>query len=458
MASIKCKACGRQYAYRSSELCPKCGAYNRPPHRMRVGFNADGGVELQSEREFSRNARAAGPDDVCYEEQARKVRSSEPLIDSKTLDALGDQLNKWGSRVEKWWSEQSEKSRPAANNSPLRDRKKGKGSKGGAIIAALAVIVSLLGIVLDSCGSNRVAVPAPDVSISTEQALPSEVYWSEELYQKILETYAVTEEVAMGTVFEWRGTKLWLGGWEITGGSGDNFMVVSVNSSDAFPVEHLDDCFLLWVDWDGTEWVFNPTAFRNGALIFNYLHTDTMPENTLCWLMFNDFDENGNWSKTTAVSLVEHDVYFSDATQDFVAEEALYDDVWSEEGRKELLERYGVTEVYGMGSGFMWQWQNVGLSGWTINDNDGDSFMEVSIEADRELVVDLLSQCYLLWVDDSGNEWIYHPVAYRDGVLVFSDLHTSFIDDDTALWLLCEQYETGEDYHQYLWTTAVELN
>ena len=65
MATIKCKSCGRAYNYRSSELCPKCGAFNRPPHRMRVGFNADGGVELQTEKEFVREAqRFDARDDV----------------------------------------------------------------------------------------------------------------------------------------------------------------------------------------------------------------------------------------------------------------------------------------------------------------------------------------------------------------------------------------------------------
>lgn len=30
MASIKCKACGRRYDYRDHNLCPGCGAYNKP--------------------------------------------------------------------------------------------------------------------------------------------------------------------------------------------------------------------------------------------------------------------------------------------------------------------------------------------------------------------------------------------------------------------------------------------
>ena len=36
MSDIKCKACGRRYNYRESDLCPHCGAYNKPTSRLRV--------------------------------------------------------------------------------------------------------------------------------------------------------------------------------------------------------------------------------------------------------------------------------------------------------------------------------------------------------------------------------------------------------------------------------------
>ena len=42
MASIKCKACGRRYSYHDSDLCPHCGAYNKPSARMRVDFDEEG--------------------------------------------------------------------------------------------------------------------------------------------------------------------------------------------------------------------------------------------------------------------------------------------------------------------------------------------------------------------------------------------------------------------------------
>ena len=46
MSDIKCKACGRRYNYRESDLCPHCGAYNKPTSRLRVDFNEEGSAEL----------------------------------------------------------------------------------------------------------------------------------------------------------------------------------------------------------------------------------------------------------------------------------------------------------------------------------------------------------------------------------------------------------------------------
>lgn len=451
MATINCKACGRTYNYRSSELCPKCGAFNRPPRRMRVGFDSSGSVELQTEKEFACNARAAGPDDVCFEEQARRVRSSDTLIDSETLDALGKQLNKWGGQLEKWWTENSQKSTPVAKDSPLRDRKKGKssGGKAVAIVAAVSILVSLLGTIMESCESDRVQI-APDYpSASTETLAPSEIYWSEEHYQRILETYAVSKDVPMGEVFEWYGTKLWLGGWELSGDSGDNFMVVSVNSNESFPVEHLDDCFLLWVDWDGTEWVFTPERFQNGALIFRYLHTDSMPEGTLCWLIFNDFDENGNWTgNTTAVSLVGRDAYFSDGSQDFASTE-----LWSEEDCKNLLSLYGVNEVVNMGTTFDWEGMNLWVDGWTKDGMD-NSIMTLDINSNQPLSATALERCFLVWAQDPNISWTYYPESYQDDTLTFTELYDPLYES-TKLWLVCESYD---DNGFRSGATAVELH
>lgn len=455
MASIKCKSCGRTYNYRNSELCPKCGAYNRPPHQMRVGFDENGGVELQSDREFRENISGS----ASVEETVRKV--GETLLSSQTLDSLGRELNKWGSRVEKWWTENSEKSSSqakVAKDSPLRDRRQAKrgGKSALAIVIAVSVIVSLIGSITESCSSNRVHIaPEPDVSIATEQLAPSEVYWSEEHYQRILGSWSVSQEVGLTEGFEWYGGKYWVGDWElIDSGAGDNFMIASVNGEE-FPMEHLDDCFLLWVDWDGTEWTYAPEKFQNGALIFRYLHTTTVPEGTLCWLMFNDFDDNGNWRSTTAVSLVEHPANLSDTPYDDSAAEAVV--VWPEEEQKDLLSFHDVTEEYSMGSGFMWQDTRVGIYGWGKDDNT----MDVSIEGETLSGEELLDTCYLLWYDlADGEERIYHPDSYENGALIFKNIRSEILDT-TYIWLIMQEgyiLNAESNTMENIGTIAVRLN
>ena len=89
MASIKCKACGRRYSYHSSDLCPHCGAYNKPASRMRVDFDKDGNAELLHEKDFLRQSAAGRERKDCYERKechegaARQVRI--PGLDNRQL-------------------------------------------------------------------------------------------------------------------------------------------------------------------------------------------------------------------------------------------------------------------------------------------------------------------------------------------------------------------------------------
>lgn len=69
MANIKCKSCGRRYSYLESDLCPHCGAYNRPPSRMRVDFDKDGNAELLNEKQFQRQSAANRQQKDCYEHE-----------------------------------------------------------------------------------------------------------------------------------------------------------------------------------------------------------------------------------------------------------------------------------------------------------------------------------------------------------------------------------------------------
>ncbi len=69
MANIKCKSCGKRYSYHESDLCPHCGAYNRPSSRMRVDFDRDGNAELLNEQQFQRQSAANRQRKDCYEHE-----------------------------------------------------------------------------------------------------------------------------------------------------------------------------------------------------------------------------------------------------------------------------------------------------------------------------------------------------------------------------------------------------
>ena len=91
MADIKCKACGRRYSYHTSDLCPRCGAYNKPQSRMRVDFDKNGSAELLNEQQFQRRSEANRKSRVCYEQKEcheDAVRVSEKEPESRWLNDL----------------------------------------------------------------------------------------------------------------------------------------------------------------------------------------------------------------------------------------------------------------------------------------------------------------------------------------------------------------------------------
>ena len=74
MASIRCKACGCTYDYNKEGMCPKCGAYNRPPHRERV--DPDGSVHYLEPHDAAvpphRGKKVCYEKKTCYESQTRR--------------------------------------------------------------------------------------------------------------------------------------------------------------------------------------------------------------------------------------------------------------------------------------------------------------------------------------------------------------------------------------------------
>ena len=74
MAVIRCKACGRVYDYNKQGMCPKCGAYNRPPRRERV--DPDGSVHFVESLDAAvpshRGKKVCYEEKTCYEGQTRR--------------------------------------------------------------------------------------------------------------------------------------------------------------------------------------------------------------------------------------------------------------------------------------------------------------------------------------------------------------------------------------------------
>lgn len=110
MADIKCKACGRRYSYHVSDLCPHCGAYNKPQSRMRVDFDAEGNAQLLSEQEFRQQSEANRKSKACYEQKEcheDAVRVSEKKPESHWLNNLledvgGDEMKNALNKAKSW--------------------------------------------------------------------------------------------------------------------------------------------------------------------------------------------------------------------------------------------------------------------------------------------------------------------------------------------------------------------
>ena len=72
MSNITCRSCGKRYDYLNSDLCPHCGAYNKPTSRLRVDFNEEGSAELLNEQQFQQQSAANRQRKDCYEQPIRQ--------------------------------------------------------------------------------------------------------------------------------------------------------------------------------------------------------------------------------------------------------------------------------------------------------------------------------------------------------------------------------------------------
>ena len=139
MASIRCKACGCTYDYNKEGMCPKCGAYNRPPRRERV--DPDGSIHYLEPRDAAvpphRGKKVCYEQKTCYEEQTRRPR--QPAGTGETYDLCAQEWENLKGTVQR-----------------LRARyqtmdKKQRGNVGKIIIAVVTGLVLLL----NSCNIHR---------------------------------------------------------------------------------------------------------------------------------------------------------------------------------------------------------------------------------------------------------------------------------------------------------------
>ena len=94
MAVIRCKGCGRLYDYQKQDMCPKCGAYNRPPRRERV--EADGTVHEIGTPTGA--VPAHGGAKVCYEEKTCYEQQTRVSRRGGGVQRLTEQLQTMGKK------------------------------------------------------------------------------------------------------------------------------------------------------------------------------------------------------------------------------------------------------------------------------------------------------------------------------------------------------------------------
>ena len=156
MAVIRCKACGRLYDYEKQGMCPKCGAYNRPPRRERV--DPDGSVHYLDARDAAvpphRGRKVCYEEKTCYEGQTRRS--------ARRVAGEPDSL-----RARDW-----ENLKDSARS--LKDKFQDMGKKQrdtlvGIAVALLVVIVPFLNSCLSS-RTVRIDVPEPEPVYPAEEA------------------------------------------------------------------------------------------------------------------------------------------------------------------------------------------------------------------------------------------------------------------------------------------------
>ena len=253
MVLVKCKACSKRYDYHQHGCCPECGAYNRPPRRNRVG--ADGVVHHMKDADFldnthrrrnSQSGKVCFEQDVCFEEQARGVRSGEKPW-AKMVEEAGSRL---GAATRKQSKEKSGPKRIIG------------------IIIAVILATNVLPLLLTMCSATGVVGEIVDYLFS------SEVGWDEPVEEVVPAIPDLTgiPTISPGQTFLWWDADACV--TELTVNEADQGTKVDLT----LRVEDLQDKPVVWYQmWDG-EWVEGECEYVSKLSDDHYTYYFYLPE------------------------------------------------------------------------------------------------------------------------------------------------------------------------------------
>lgn len=268
MVLVKCKACTKRYDYHEYGCCPECGAYNRPPQRNRVG--ADGVVHHMSDADFlgnshkrrsSQSGKVCFEQDVCFEDQARKVRSS---------------AQKWAKTAENQFT------RGTRNRDSQKKRGPGKIL---TIVIILILVTNILPLLLTMCSISDGFEEIVDEVFGSQVgvAIP------EERPVQLQPDAPSIQFVAAGETFLWWDQEACVTELTMDESGSDTEVELTMLRKEAF-----DEPTICYYLPDGTEieaFCQSVEHLENDLYTYSYWLTDRQPE-TDCWAVFTGY--NGN--------------------------------------------------------------------------------------------------------------------------------------------------------------------
>lgn len=179
MATIRCRSCGRIYDYNKQDMCPKCGAYNRPPHRERV--DPDGTVHFVEDQSIPpRRGKVCYEEKTCYEDQTRRGSREK-----------AGHTGSGSARAQEWENTKNSVNRAVNHVSGMNAQSRGRAVV--LIVAAVSVLISLIGSCQTHLSYTSEPEPGWSVEPATEITDPTDTYRFGCAFELMGQTGTVTE-------------------------------------------------------------------------------------------------------------------------------------------------------------------------------------------------------------------------------------------------------------------------